>query len=66
MKRMSIAEQTLKKQIDQFNAKREVLFRERNSLSDRISELFSSINDMEAEMRRLEKVRKVMSIKNRL
>ena len=66
MKRMSIAEQTLKKQIDQFNAKREVLFRERNSLSDRISELCNSINDMEAEMLRLEKARKAMSIKNRL
>ena len=62
MKRMSIAEQTLKGQIDQLIGKREGLIRERDSLSDRITELFSVIQDMEVEQSRLRGRRETQSI----
>ena len=62
MKRMSIAEQTLKGQIDQLNDKREGLIRARDSLSNRITELFSVIQVMEVEQSRLRGRRETQSV----
>jgi septal ring factor EnvC (AmiA/AmiB activator) len=64
MKRMSIAEQTLKKQIDRIDNNMEKLADESAILSARRAELVTQRSAVETEMNRLERQRLAMSKKN--
>jgi prefoldin subunit 5 len=61
MKRMSIAEQTLKKQIETFKSRHAKLSRSHNDINSQMLELSHVINELDSEMFRLEQARKKTS-----
>lgn len=64
MKRMSIAEQTLKKQIDRLRLNRTYAQQRKREIESEISLMDREINTMEDEMTRLENSRKAASLRN--
>ena len=61
MKRASVAELTLQKEVKNLKIKLGVLLTDRNYLNERMGEIQTIISDMESEIFRLEQARKKAS-----